>query len=52
MDEAAEMLRKGREDRAAHPHRDSPSDRRRLDVKGQEVTVVRKKPKPRPLRVE
>ena len=49
VDEAEDILRKWREDRATHPHRDSPSDRRRVEVKGQEVVVVRKKPKPRPL---
>jgi len=43
------MLRKWRESRATHPHRESPGDRRRLDVKGQEVMVVRKKPKARPV---
>ena len=47
MDQAEDMLRKWRESRAAHPHRESPSDRRRLEVKGHEVMVVRKKPKPR-----
>jgi hypothetical protein len=52
VDQVQDMLRKWREDRAQHPHRDAPSDRRRLDVKGQEVMVVRKKPKPRPLQVE
>ncbi|HXJ35724.1 MAG TPA: hypothetical protein VMS22_16955 [Candidatus Eisenbacteria bacterium] len=52
MDQIEDMLRKWRESRAAHPHREAPSDRRRLDVKGQEVMVVRRKPKPRPLRVE
>ncbi len=52
MDQIEEMLRKWREDRASHPHRDAASDRRRLEVKGQEVMVVRKKPKARPLRVE
>jgi hypothetical protein len=51
MDEAQEMLRKWREDRAAHPHRDAPSDHRQVEVKGQQVMVVRKKTK-RPLRVE
>jgi hypothetical protein len=45
------MLRKWREDRAAHPHREAAGDRRRLEVNGQEVMVVRKKPKPRPLRI-
>jgi hypothetical protein len=49
VDQAEDILRKWREDRAAHPHRDSASDRRRVEVKGQEVLVVRKKPKPRPL---
>jgi hypothetical protein len=52
VDEVRDMLRKWREDRAAHPHRETPSDRRRLEVNGQEVMVVRKKPKPRPLRIE
>jgi hypothetical protein len=52
VDQVEDMLRKWREDRAAHPHRDSASDRRRVEVNGQEVMVVRKKPKPRPLRVE
>lgn len=52
MDEVRDMLRKWREERAAHPHRDAPSDRRRVEVNGQEVMVVRKKPKPRPLRIE
>ena len=52
VDQVEDMLRKWRENRAAHPHRDSPSDRRRIDVKGQEVMVVRKKPKPRPMRIE
>ena len=47
MDQVEDMLRKWRADRAAHPHRESASDRRRLEVKGQEVMVVRKKPKPR-----
>ena len=47
MDPVQDMLRKWREDRAAHPHRESVGDRRRIDVKGQEVLVVRKKPKPR-----
>ena len=41
-------LRKGREDRATKPQRDAPSDRRTVKVNGQEVLVVRKKPKPRP----
>jgi hypothetical protein len=47
VDEAEVILRKWREDRAAHPHRESPSDRRRVAVKGHEVMVVRKKPKAR-----
>ena len=47
MDQVADMLRKWREERAAHPHRISASDRRRVDVAGREVMVVRKKPKPR-----
>jgi hypothetical protein len=47
VDQAEDILRKWRESRAAHPHRESPSDRRRLEVKGNEVVVVRKKPKPR-----
>jgi hypothetical protein len=49
VDQIQDMLRKWRESRSSHPHRGSPSDRRRLDVKGQEVMVVRKKAKPRPL---
>jgi len=48
VDQVEDMLRKWRADRAAHPHRESVSDRRRLEVKGQEVMVVRKKPKIRP----
>jgi hypothetical protein len=52
VDQIEDMLRKWRQDRAAHPHREAPSDRRRLEVKGQEVMVVRKKSKARPLRVE
>jgi hypothetical protein len=40
-------LRKWRQDRAAHPHREATSDRRTVKVNGQEVVVVRKKPKPR-----
>ena len=52
MDQVQQLLAKWREDRAAHPHREAPSDRRRLQVNGQEVVVVRKKPKPRPLRIE
>ena len=52
MDQVQDMLRKWRESRAAHPHREAPSDHRRLEVKGQEVMVVRKKPKPRPLTAE
>ncbi len=51
MDEAQEMIRKWREERAAHPHREAPSDRRRVEVKGHQVMVVRKKTK-RPLRIE
>ena len=47
VDQVEDMLRKWRADRAAHPHRESVSDRRRLEIKGQEVMVVRKKPKPR-----
>jgi hypothetical protein len=47
VDQVEDMLRKWRADRAAHPHRESASDRRRLEIKGQEVMVVRKKPKPR-----
>jgi hypothetical protein len=38
-------LRKWREDRAAKPQRDVPSDRRTVKVNGQEVVVVKKKPK-------
>jgi hypothetical protein len=52
VDQVQDMLRKWREARASHPHREAASDRRRLEVNGQEVMVVRKKPKPRPLRVE
>jgi len=52
VDEVEAILRKWREDRAAHPHRESASDSRRVAVKGHEVMVVRKKPKPRPLRIE
>jgi hypothetical protein len=52
MDPVQQMLAKWRQERAAHPHRESASDHRRLQVNGQEVMVVRKKPKPRPLRVE
>jgi hypothetical protein len=40
-------LRKWREDRATRPQRDAPSDRRTVKVNGQEVVVVKKKPKPR-----
>jgi hypothetical protein len=40
-------LRKWREDRATKPQRDTPSDRRTVKVNGQEVVVVKKKPKPR-----
>jgi len=52
VDQVQDMLRKWREDRAAHPHRETVGDRRRLEVNGQQVMVVRKKPKPRPLRIE
>jgi hypothetical protein len=38
---------KWREDRAAKPQRETPSDRRTLKVNGQEVVAVKKKPKPR-----
>ena len=40
-------LRKWREDRATKPPRDAVSDRRTVKVNGQEVVVVKKKPKPR-----
>ena len=40
-------LRKWRKDRAAHPYREAVTDRRTVKVNGQEVVVVRKKPKPR-----
>jgi hypothetical protein len=40
-------LRKWREDRATKAQREAPSDRRTVKVNGQEVLVVRKKPKPR-----
>ena len=40
-------LRKWREDRATKPQREAPSDRRTVKVNGQEVVVVRKKPKQR-----
>ena len=40
-------LRKWREDRAAKPQRETPTDRRTVKVNGQEVVVVRKKPKQR-----
>jgi hypothetical protein len=52
VDQVQDMLRKWRRDRAAHPHRETASDRRRVEVNGHEVMVVRKKPRPRPLRVE
>ena len=40
-------LRKWREGRAAKPQRETPTDRRTVKVNGQEVVVVRKKPKTR-----
>ncbi len=40
-------LRKWRESRPAKSERDAPSDRRTVKVNGQEVTVVRRKQKPR-----
>jgi hypothetical protein len=40
-------LRKWRENRAAKPQREVPSDRRTVKVNGQEVLVVRKKQKPK-----
>jgi hypothetical protein len=52
MDQVQQMLAKWREERAMHPQRESAGDHRRLQVNGQEVMVVRKKPKPRPLRIE
>ena len=48
-DNLEKELRKWREQRAAKPQREAPSDRRTLKVNGQEVVVVRKKPKPRAL---
>jgi hypothetical protein len=39
-------LRKWRQNRAAKPQREAPSDRRTVKVNGQEVLVVRKKQKP------
>ena len=40
-------LRKWRQDRAMKPQHATPSDRRTVKVNGQEVVVVRKKPKPK-----
>jgi hypothetical protein len=40
-------LRKWRENRAAKPQREAPSDRRTVKLNGQEVVVVRKKQKPK-----
>ena len=40
-------LRKWRENRAAKPPREVPSDRRTVKVNGQEVLVVRKNKKPK-----
>ena len=46
-DNLEKELRKWRQDRAAKPQPDAPGDRRTVKVNGQEVVVVRKKPKPR-----
>jgi hypothetical protein len=46
-DDLEKELRKWREQRAAKPQREAPGDRRTVKVNGQEVVVVRKKPKPR-----
>ena len=40
-------LRKWRENRDAKPQRETPTDRRTVKVNGQDVVVVRKKPKAR-----
>jgi hypothetical protein len=48
LDNLEKELRKWRESRAAtKPQREAPSGRRTVKVNGQEVLVVRKKPKPR-----